>query len=206
MGRWPYCPLHIIVPSDLARSFGAICACYCYHVIHRVITYMHAWSESMQENNSRLTKLFGGLSYEKIRRYNNVPLYVTARWLPQQIPHFTFPCLDSILLSQTKASQFTHILYWSKFMEMVNLCLHRVSSQQQGGHKQCTILIYRPILFVNVYSIMFECACFAWERVMNGMTNSTCLWEFLSNFFPTKFIDWFDWNVQIYVHVLFMWI
>ena len=37
------------------------------------------------KGNSRLTKLFGGLSYEKIWRYNNSPPYVTVRWPPQQI-------------------------------------------------------------------------------------------------------------------------
>ena len=42
------------------------------------------------KGNSPLTKLFGGLSYEKIRRYNNSPPYVTARWPPQQIPPLNF--------------------------------------------------------------------------------------------------------------------
>ena len=36
------------------------------------------------KGNSQLTKLFGGLSYEKIWRYNNSPPYVMARWQPQQ--------------------------------------------------------------------------------------------------------------------------
>ena len=43
-----------------------------------------------RKGNSRLMKLLGGLSYEKIRRYNNSPPYVTARWPPQQIPPFNF--------------------------------------------------------------------------------------------------------------------
>ena len=81
----------VIVPSDLARSFGAICAYYCYNVIHRGITYMHAWFKSTQvEGNSCLTKLFGGLNYEKIQRYNNSPPYVTAKWPPQQTPLLNF--------------------------------------------------------------------------------------------------------------------
>ena len=42
------------------------------------------------KGNSCLTKLFGGLSYEQIRRYSNSPPYVTARWLPQQIPPLNF--------------------------------------------------------------------------------------------------------------------
>ena len=37
-----------------------------------------------------LTKLFGGLSDEKIRRYNNSPPYVLARWPPQQISLLNF--------------------------------------------------------------------------------------------------------------------
>ena len=33
-----------------------------------------------EKGNSRLTKLLGRLNYENIRRYNNSPPYVTARW------------------------------------------------------------------------------------------------------------------------------
>ena len=39
-----------------------------------------------RKGNSRLTKLLGGLKYEKILWYNNSPPYVTARWPSQQIP------------------------------------------------------------------------------------------------------------------------
>ena len=42
------------------------------------------------KGNSHLTKLLGGLSYEKIRRYNNSLPYVTARWPPQQISPVDF--------------------------------------------------------------------------------------------------------------------
>ena len=42
------------------------------------------------KGNSCLMKLFGWLSYQKIRRYNNSPPYVTARWPPQQIPPLDF--------------------------------------------------------------------------------------------------------------------
>ena len=80
----------VIVPSDLARSLGAIYAHYHYRVIHSAITYMRAWLSSSWKGNSRLKKLLGGLSYEKIWRYNNSPPYVTARWQPQQIPSLNF--------------------------------------------------------------------------------------------------------------------
>ena len=36
----------VIVPSDLAQSFGVIYAHYRFGVIHRAITYMHAWFKS----------------------------------------------------------------------------------------------------------------------------------------------------------------
>ena len=36
----------VIVPSDLARTFGTICAHDRYCVIHRAITYMQAWFKS----------------------------------------------------------------------------------------------------------------------------------------------------------------
>ena len=70
MGRRPYCPSRMEV-SYCTFGFGAICAHYRCRVIHCAITYMRAWVESTQEGNLRLTKLFGGLSYEKIRRYMN---------------------------------------------------------------------------------------------------------------------------------------
>ena len=71
-------------------GFGVICAHYHYRMIHRAITNMLAWFESTREGNSCLMKLFGGLSYEKISRYNNSPPYVMARWSPQQIPTLNF--------------------------------------------------------------------------------------------------------------------
>ena len=50
-----------------------------------------------RKGNSRLTKLFDGLSYEKIQRYNNSPPYVMARWPPQQIPPLNFLDFISVL-------------------------------------------------------------------------------------------------------------
>ena len=38
----------VIVPSDLTRSFSAICAHYRHRVIHRRITYRRAWFKSTQ--------------------------------------------------------------------------------------------------------------------------------------------------------------
>ena len=80
----------VIVPSDLAPSFGTICAHYCYRVIHHVITYMRAWFKSTWKRQLMLnatSKLLGRLGYEKIRRYNNSPPYVMARW-PQMANRF----------------------------------------------------------------------------------------------------------------------
>ena len=42
------------------------------------------------KGSSRSMKLLGGLNYEKIRRYNNSPPYMTARWPPQQFPPLNF--------------------------------------------------------------------------------------------------------------------
>ena len=42
------------------------------------------------------SRLLGRLSSEKIQRYNNSPPYVTARWLPQQIPPLNFLGYKSI--------------------------------------------------------------------------------------------------------------
>ena len=85
MGRHPYCPSRMDV-SLCTFGFSAICAHYRYCVIHRAITNLRAWFESTLERQLTLNEIFGGLSDEKIRRYNNSPPYVTARWPPQQIP------------------------------------------------------------------------------------------------------------------------
>ena len=47
----------VIVPSDLVRSFGSICAYYCYRVIHRAITYLCAWFESTRERQLTLNEI-----------------------------------------------------------------------------------------------------------------------------------------------------
>ena len=76
----------VIVPSDLA-----------YHSAQSAHIIVTVWFTARYptcvsdfspcgKGNSRQMKLLGGLSYEKIRRHNNSPSYVTARWPPQQIP------------------------------------------------------------------------------------------------------------------------
>ena len=65
----------LLLPRDLPRDIKPVCV--------RDLS-------SHSKGNSRLTKLFGRLSYEKIRRYNNSHPYVMARWPPQQIPPLNF--------------------------------------------------------------------------------------------------------------------
>ena len=55
----------VIVPLDLILSFGATCAHYRYRVIHRAITNMMRDLSPFWKGHSRLTKLFGELSYKK---------------------------------------------------------------------------------------------------------------------------------------------
>ena len=82
VGRRPYC---------LSRMEESYCTFGFSAIIRRDLRTLSLPRDSMHvcdprgKGNSHLTKLFGGLSYEKIRRYNNSPPYVTARWLPQQI-------------------------------------------------------------------------------------------------------------------------
>ena len=66
----------VIVPLDLALSFGAICAHYRYRVIRRTITNMHAWFESTWERQLTLNEII----------WQAYRLMWLARWLPQQIP------------------------------------------------------------------------------------------------------------------------
>ena len=95
----------VIVPSDLRLPLGTIYTHYHYCVIHRVITNMHDLSQR-GKGNSRLTKLFGWLSYEKIRRYSNLPPYVMARWLPQQISPLDFLAVDESQLYREHGHSF----------------------------------------------------------------------------------------------------
>ena len=69
--------------------------------------YMYCVRDSSlcRKGNSRLTKLLGGLRYEKIWWYNNSPPYVTARWPPQQIPPLNFLDFSSTCIT-IRAIQF----------------------------------------------------------------------------------------------------
>ena len=74
----------VIVPSDLARSAQIIVTVW--FTERQPIGLCVRDLRPRGKGNSRLTKLFGGLSYENILRYNNLSPCVTARWPPQQIP------------------------------------------------------------------------------------------------------------------------
>ena len=81
----------VIVSSDLAWTFGAICAHYRYCGIHSTITYMRVWFKSTRERQLMLNETaMAGLATKKMQRYNNSPPYMMAKWLPQQIPPFNF--------------------------------------------------------------------------------------------------------------------
>ena len=101
-GQRPYCLSRmevIIVPSDLARSFGAICTYYHYRLIHRAQwPFLRAWFESTRERQLTLNKIIWRLSYKKIRRYNNSPPYVMARWPSCNRSPSKFPWLHPTLI------------------------------------------------------------------------------------------------------------
>ena len=94
MGWRPYCPSRMEV-SYCTFGFGAI-----IRRDLRTLSLPHDSSRDIPicmhdlsprgKGNSHLTELFGRLSFEKIRRYNNSPPYLTARWPPQQIPPLNF--------------------------------------------------------------------------------------------------------------------
>ena len=56
------------------------------------------------------SRLLGGLSYEKIRRYNNSHPYVTARWPPQQIPPLNFLGFYTVLTSPAAPMHGPHVI------------------------------------------------------------------------------------------------
>ena len=97
VGRRPYCSSRMEV-SYCILGFGAICAHNRYHVIHRAITNMREQFDSCRKGNSRYNKIIWRAWLQKIRRYNNSPPYVTARWPPQQIPPLNFLACNTLLL------------------------------------------------------------------------------------------------------------
>ena len=85
MGRQPYWRSHMDA-SYFSSGFDTICTRYCCCVFYHAITLMPAWFwVHARKATLALWNCLVGLSYEKIRRYNNSPPYVMARWLPQQI-------------------------------------------------------------------------------------------------------------------------
>ena len=123
MGLRPYCS------SRMEVSY-----CYlwiwCNHSApsaHIIVTaWFTAWQpicmrnlSSRRKGNSHLTKSFGGLSYEKIWRYNNSPPYVTTRLPPRQIPPLNFlayksACFNSESTSDAISLPFSSLMvaYW----------------------------------------------------------------------------------------------
>ena len=65
-------------------------------------------SSSLGKGIKCLMKLLGGFSYEKILRYNNLPLYATARWLPQQIPPLNFLAWSIVDIKNLQRAQKLH--------------------------------------------------------------------------------------------------
>ena len=65
-------------------------------------------SSSLGKGITHLTKLLGGVSYEKILWYNNLPLYATARWLPQQIPPLNFLAWSIVDIKNLQRAQKLH--------------------------------------------------------------------------------------------------
>ena len=91
MGQRPYCSSRMEM-SYCTFGFSVIIQCnLCTLSLPRDSPRNIQYDLSYRgKGKSCLTKLFGGLSYEKIRRYSNSPPYVTARWPPQQIPPLNF--------------------------------------------------------------------------------------------------------------------
>ena len=82
---------------------------------------------------SCLMKLLDGLNYEKIRRYNNSPPYVTARWPPQQIPLLNF-------LDKTRQMLFVQCCF--KFKN----CIYRRNVID-------TVFIHKRVLVICLFQI-----------------------------------------------------
>ena len=98
MGWQPYWQSHMEVSfctSDLPQSFSVICAYYRYRVIYHMITYMRVWLKSEQERQLTHNEIAWRVWLRKIRRYNNSPPYVMAKWPPQQIPPLNFLVFSS---------------------------------------------------------------------------------------------------------------
>ena len=73
----------VIVPPDLAQSFGEISATYHCCVFTAGSSKFVC---DLSPPRKGWTKLLGGLHIKKIWQYNNLTPYVTAKWSPQLIP------------------------------------------------------------------------------------------------------------------------
>ena len=126
MGRRPYCPSCMEV-SYCTFAFGAI--------IRRDLRTLSLPCDSLRDNQyvcmiwvhtekatHALTKLFGGLSYKKIRRYNNTPPYVTARWPTQQIPPLNFLASNTKFLPAVSFPNSCFVLFLFLFVCFVFFC------------------------------------------------------------------------------------
>ena len=80
-----------------------------------------------EKGNTRIVKLLGGLNDEKIRRYNNSPPYVRARWMRRPIP-----LLISLMLFQHITGNQCDI---SCSHLVSKKCIHlAISTQKQQDH------------------------------------------------------------------------
>ena len=86
----------VIVPPDLARSFGVIWAHYRYSVIHRALAYNVHDLWPCRKGNSHLTKL---LSYQKRSRGTITHFHSIHTWL-QEGRHDRFPLWISLCSPQ----------------------------------------------------------------------------------------------------------
>ena len=105
------------------------------------------------KGNSCLIKLLGGLNYEIIRRYNNSPPYVMARWPPQQIPPLNFLGWVPHVTSQVaKIVSFSHRSIY-KF--------HNTDWMTENIHSKRTQVVKRFVTFTlcsskHIFSTIFS--------------------------------------------------
>ena len=128
---------------------------------------MHDLSPS-EKGNTRLMKLLGRLSYEKILRYNNSPPYVMARWPSQQIPPLNFLgrntknkdlfCLNdlntyiSFFIQELKPQVVTHLPYQTPNQ-------HRDQLKTPSSKNLTRIRIWKRRLSISVSVIMLCAGC-----------------------------------------------
>ena len=138
--------------------------------------------------------MLDGLSYRKIWRYNNLPLYVTARWPPQQIPPLNFLARNPT--SCVGSPQCIHVLHsiHCHGYDKITLTSASLISKQEGcpvskkQHNIHTCMRMDYITYTHAYICMdsvsrfnLTACCWGAQAMHHNHDSSSCQMPYARN-------------------------